>query len=373
MRKHIFLVILILLLTIFTAISFVYQTEETVVVLVEPEIVATTTPLLPEPEIVPVIPLAEKVGQLFMVGHWADAPLSSTTRLISEHLLGGVVVMSAPEDPTEIKTWTSAWNEVSSDSLFIAIDQEGGPVSRLKSSDFIQTSQRDVSDTEAAYEVGKTRGTELEALGINMNFAPVLDSATNPDSFMFERAFPTKASSSALAAAMIEGMKEASVLGVVKHFPGHDDNSDDSHNLLPTVDIERTELDVFASQFNELIINQEPAAIMTAHILFPNIDTEPASLSSIFLTDYLRDTLLYTGLIITDDMSMKAIVDSWTSEEASVQALQAGADIVLFAAEPEKVTAAITAVIAAVEVGQLSESRITESYVRVMSAKEKIK
>ena len=111
---------------------------------------------------------------------------------------------------------------------------------------------------------------------------------------------------------------------------------------------------------------------MTSHTLFPNIDTKPASLSPFFLIDYLRDELNYKGLIITDDMSMKAITNTWTSEEASILALQSGADIVLFAAEPKKATAAITAVIAAVETGKLSEERITESYERVIALKEKI-
>lgn len=376
MKKHIYFSILLLLTASFMVVGFIYQTKNTQAPapITEPrEIVNTaTTTLETEPEIVPVISLEEKVGQLFLIGHWADTPLGSTTELVEKNYLGGVVVMSAPEETNDIKNWTSTWNEVSQTPLYVAIDQEGGPVSRLKGDSFVQTSQRDIVKEDTSYEIGRIRGNELKKLGINMNFAPVLDSASSSDSFMYERVFPVKASSSALAAAMIAGMSEASVIGVAKHFPGHDDTADDSHHILPTVDIERSELDTFALPFLELIRDQEPAAIMTAHILFPNIDTSPASLSPFFLTNYLREELEFSGLIITDDMSMKAIVDNWTSEAASVLALRAGADIVLFAAEPDKVTAAITAVIAAVETGQLSEDRINESYERIINAKQGI-
>lgn len=373
MRKHISFFVLILSVVIFTTTGFLYQTKQNSTapneLNVEPGLVSTPS----ENETVQVVPLEEKIGQLFLIGHWAKSPLSSTTDLIRKHHLGGVVIMSAPVNITEINDWTITWNEVAPLPLFIAIDQEGGPVSRLKGADFIQTSQRDISEISSAYEVGKTRGSELKALGINMNFAPVLDSATNPDSFMYERSFPNKTNSAILAAAMIEGMSESSVIGVTKHFPGHNDTVEDSHTTLPTVPIKLSELNAFASQFSDLIRKQEPDAIMTAHILFPNIDEYPASISAFFLTEYLRDTLKYNGLIITDDMIMKAITNTWTSEEASVRAIQAGADIILFAAEPERVTTAINAVITAVKSGQISEERINDSYERILATKQKIK
>jgi beta-N-acetylhexosaminidase len=376
MNKLLSLLFLMLSATFFAASRFVYQANQTIPSPTEPNevTVATNAPVITEPEveIKPIVSLEEKVGQLFIIGHWADSPTASTTNLIKKYSLGGVVIMSSPENTDDIKTWTSDWNETSHQPLFIAIDQEGGLVSRIKGSDFIQTSQRDITNEELAYEIGQTRGSELSPLGINMNFAPVLDGATSSDSFMYERVFQNKDTSAALAAAMIRGMEKASVIGVPKHFPGHGDTADDSHNILPTINIRQTELDTFASQFRELINYQEPEVIMTAHILFPNIDTEPATLSSFFLTDYLRDELNYNGLIITDDMSMKAITKTWTSEEASTLALQSGADIILFAAEPNKATAAITAVIAAVKTGKLSEERINESYERVIALKKKI-
>lgn len=289
------------------------------------------------PETVPPTEVAkspEILGQLFMVGHWANTPVASTTELIKKYGIGGVIIMSAPEDANEIKAWTKEWRAASAFPLFIAIDQEGGPVSRLKDDNFTQTGQREIYDIETAYAVGKKRGEELAALGINMNFAPVLDTAKNPDSFMYERVFKNQNESALLADAMVRGMSESGVIAVPKHFPGHDDTNVDSHKELPSVDISKAELQNFTTPFRTLIKEYPPAAMMTAHVLFPKVDDVPATLSHFFLTDYLRGELGFEGLIITDDMSMDAIDSNWGMAEATTKALEAGADMVLFAAEP---------------------------------------
>lgn len=315
------------------------------------------------------VSLPEKIGQLFIVGHWAKTPVASTTALIRDHHLGGVVIMSVPEDPNEIKGWVQAWQAVSPTPLIIAIDQEGGPVSRLRGSAFTTTSQREITDVAMAYQVGKARGAELAKLGINMNFAPVLENATNPTSFLYERVFVDKEQSATLATALLEGMATVGVTGVIKHFPGHPDTAEDSHTELPQVLITRAELDAFTAPFAEIIKNNPPVALMTAHVLFPKIDSQPATLSSFFLSSYLRDALDYKGLIITDDMIMRAVITSTASDAAAVQALTAGADIVLFAAEPELVVPAVTKTIEAVGAGTLPLARIDDSYERVETFK----
>ena len=318
----------------------------------------------------PTVSLEEKIGQLFIIGHWSENPLSSTTDLIKENHLGGVIIMDSPENPEEIKTWTQTWQENSDTPLFITIDQEGGEVSRLKESSFIQTSQREIESTDQAYKIGKTRGTELKELGINMNFAPVLDNAINPSSFMYGRAFKDIQTSPELAAAMINGMAESEVIAVTKHFPGHDDTNEDSHKTLPEVNIEKSELKEYTSPFNKLITKNNPQALMIAHLVFPNIAEKPVTLSHFFLTDYLRNELNFKGIVITDDMSMDAIDKTWTIEEASVLSLQAGADIILFSSEPTRVPAAIEAIKATISNGDLSIDRIDESYNRVMDVKK---
>ena len=322
----------------------------------------------PELKAAPVSPETQ-LGQLFMIGHWADTPVASTTALIEKYQLGGVIVMSAPENPQAIAGWVTQWNAVSEIPLFIAIDQEGGPVTRLKGSEFIQTGQRDIATAEHAYEIGRARGEELANLGINMNFAPVLDTATNPTSFMHSRTFPENTRAATLAASMIAGMSEQNVIAVAKHFPGHDDTSVDSHNELPVVDISQSELPAFTQPFAEIISQKPPAALMTAHVQFPQIDPLPATLSTFFLTTYLRGELDFTGLIITDDMSMDAIDTHYSTSEASQLALEAGADIILLAAEPADIEIIFPSLVTALDTSPLLRRQITDSYKRVVSLK----
>jgi len=318
----------------------------------------------------PPVPLEEKIGQLFIIGHWIGTPIASTTELITKHHLGGVIIMGHPDKASNTKDWVDIWQKASKTPLLITVDQEGGAVTRYKEKGFTQTSQREILDSKTAYKVGYTRGKELATLGINTNYSPVLDSAKDADSFMYKRVFKNRSDSATLATSMIEGMKNAGVIGVVKHFPGHDDTDVDSHLALPVVDIDRSELNNFVSPFIEIIKNNPPEVIMTAHVLFPKIDPLPATLSRFFLTDYLRTQLGFTGVIITDDMSMDAIDTNWHSSEASIKTITAGADIVLFAAEPELVTGAMEALKRAIENGTLSEDRISESYERIMFLKQ---
>lgn len=279
-------------------------------------------------------PLA--IGRHFMIGHWADTPVASTTALILDHELAGVIIMSAPENPEDIKTWTRQWQEASPYPLMIAIDQEGGEVSRLRGAGFDIISQHEITTESQAYTIGKKRGNELVDLGINMNFAPVLDTARNRDAFLYQRVFPQDAV--ILATALARGHNEAGVDAVAKHFPGHPDSTQDSHTTLPTVPIDNSERTNFILPFATYIKNAKPKALMTAHVSFPNIDPLPATLSSYWLKTILRDELNYEGLVITDDMSMNAIDETWTSTEASRLALLAGADIILYAARPQDIT-----------------------------------
>jgi len=324
-----------------------------------------STPELPQTP----ISSEAQLGQLFMIGHWAGTPVASTTALIEKYQLGGVIIMSAPENPQAITDWVIQWNEASSVPLFIAIDQEGGPVTRLKGSEFIQTGQRDIGTTQQAQEIGRLRGKELASLGINMNFAPVLDTATNPTSFMHSRTFPENTHAATLASSMIAGMSEQNVIAVAKHFPGHDDTNVDSHNELPVVDISQAELSTFTQPFAEIISQNSVVALMTAHVQFPQIDVLPATLSTYFLTTYLREELNFTGLIITDDMSMDAIDNHYSTSEASQLALEAGANIILLAAEPADIEIIFPSLVAAIDTSPLLNRQITDSYQRVISLK----
>jgi beta-N-acetylhexosaminidase len=310
------------------------------------------------------------VGEFFMIGHWTHIPTASTTALIEEYGFGGVIIMDTPENPTVISDWVAEWNAVSEVPLLIAIDQEGGPVTRLRQPGFTQTGQQEITTISQAYDVGVARGTELAKLGITMNFAPVLDTAYDPTSFMYSRTFRDSTNSAALAQAMIAGMQSAGVVAVPKHFPGHDDTSSDSHFELPVVDIAPHELDAFVQPFKELIATQPPKAMMTAHVLFPNIDELPVTLSPFFLQTYLRDTLGYQQVVITDDMIMDAIDLQWNTASATVLSLSAGADIILFAAEPTEAIGAYQAVFDTLKSDVEFAERLLQSQKRIKKLRE---
>lgn len=310
-------------------------------------------------------PAASSAGRVFMIGHWANQPVASTTERIQQYQVGGVIIMSAPENPTDIADWINEWQSVSKEPLLIAIDQEGGPVSRLQSPGFTETSQREITSTTSAYVLGKKRGEELKELGIMINFAPVVEHAENPDSFMYDRVFSDKEKVADYAAALGAGLAESGIIAVPKHFPGHADTPADSHETLPKVPIHTDAVAAFTKPFADLIRQNPPRALMTAHVLYPYVDTLPATLSSFWLQTYLRDTLKFSGAIITDDMSMDAIDTTWPHEEASLLSLKAGADLVLYAAEPERAVVAITRLETALAHGELTEAEFTAKLKRL--------
>ncbi len=367
MKKIIVIAILCGLLTAVLSFYLPHINQTRVTPLPAPRIEIDTVP--PAETEMQEASLEEKIGSLFMVGHWAHTPLASTSALIAKEHVGGVIIMSAPTEAQLLKTWTSAWQKLTSSTLLIATDQEGGVVQRIKGVGYTATAQREIVDEDHAYTVGNKRGEELRALGINMNFAPVLDSAYDTESFMYKRVFKEASTSHYFADAMIHGFEDAGVIAIPKHFPGHDDTIDDSHFTLPVVSIEKSALAVFSAPFERLLTVHQPKGLMTAHVLFPKIDTRPATLSKFFLTDYLRNELRFDGVIITDDMTMDAIDTKYSTEEATVLALEAGADLILFAAEPERSRSALQAVAKAVESGRLTKERITESYLRIQKIK----
>jgi beta-N-acetylhexosaminidase len=216
--------------------------------------------------------------------------------------------------------------------LLIAIDQEGGTVSRL-SSDFVTVpspmAQAATGDTKATERCAVITGRQLRAVGINMNFAPALDINVQPRNPVIRtRSFgddPKLVSVHGLAA--LKGYEKANVIATAKHFPGHGDTNVDSHHGLPVVPhkrkhLERNELMPFSA-----VVRAGIPAIMTAHIIFSTIDDEPATLSRPVLNHLLRRDLDFDGVIVTDAMDMGAIVDNYGRGPAAVKAKQAGADL----------------------------------------------
>ena len=218
--------------------------------------------------------------------------------------------------------------------LLIAIDQEGGIVSRLPAP-FITTpssmAQAATDDPAAAQECTRITGRQLRAFGINTNFAPVLDVNCNPaNPVIGTRAFgadPHTVTRYGLAA--LQGYRETGVIATIKHFPGHGDTGVDSHFGLPVAHHDRARLDaVELAPFKAAIAAGAPA-LMSAHMVFSALDNLPATLSRAILTELLRSELGFEGVIFTDALNMRAIADRYGATEAAIMAKAAGADVLL--------------------------------------------
>lgn len=332
--------------------------------------------------------LEQKVGQL-MVGFFEGSRLSDglKAQLAKVHP-GGVILYSVSknvENPRQIAELNLALQNESAKNgdlpLFISIDQEGGRVTRLTQgvTVFPGNMALGASGSERlAAETATVMARELRLLGINMNFAPVMDVNSNPANPVIGiRSFSSDPSLVArLGTAMLEPYSREKVICVAKHFPGHGDTSLDSHLSLPLAAQTREELEKSALPPFYAMIEGGVPAVMTAHIVVPALDASglPATLSPTVLK-MLRQRLGEDGLIITDSLSMGAIDRSWGMDEAAILAFQAGADILLFGADhkhrPEEQIAVHDALLKAVKSGRISVSRLDESVRRIIKAKEK--
>lgn len=323
--------------------------------------------------------LRQQVGQLLMIG-FAGHELSRDTRSwIREYRPGGVILFSRNlVDPQQIARLTSSLQSYADPlPLLIAIDQEGGRVSRLPNSFTIFPSAAQVAECESlnlAYQSACVTARELRAVGINMNMAPVLDINTNPQNpIIGDRAFGnTTEVVCGYAEAILTGFHDHGVVACGKHFPGHGDTSKDSHVELPVVNLDKQRIyETELQPFRHAIRHGLPA-IMTAHVRYPALDPAcPATLSHPILTGMLRQELGFDGLILTDDLEMQAIIDHFSIGEAAVRSLEAGADILLICHQLERQTEAVLAVEKAIQDKRLTQDRLQESVARVKRVKER--
>jgi beta-N-acetylhexosaminidase len=321
--------------------------------------------------------LREKVGQLFMLGFAGTAVSPALRQLLAEYRPAGVILFVRNlEDPEQIARLSNALQEQAPDSpLLIAIDQEGGRVSRLPAAFTIFPPCAVFGICESAklaYQAAAVTAAELQAVGINMNLAPVLDIHTNEaNPIIGDRAFSSAAPTVCeLGLATIAGLQDNGVIACGKHFPGHGDTATDSHKELPTVSRTMEQLrDRELKPFAEAIAHGV-ATLMTAHVLYPALDPQrPATLSATILSTLLREELQFGGVTVTDDLEMQAILGHHGIGEAAVQALQAGADLLLICKEPDRQIAAMEAVYAAVQTGALAPSRLGQSLRRIAALK----
>lgn len=318
----------------------------------------------------------EKIGQMIMVAI-PDATLSYTTvAWLRTHHIGGVVLLGRNVSTSEqtvalIRDLQARARDPDDPPLFIAADQEGGVVSRFR---FLKelTAQRDIVTPDEAFRKSQARAEELRALGVNVNFSPVLDVASSSADFIFGRAFRGNAEVvGILGGALIRGYKEGGVIAAAKHFPGHGGTAIDSHRSLPVLAFTDEEWRAHLAPF-AAAIKENAAMIMAGHLKIAGRDDEyPASISQKIISGVLRGELGYRGVVITDDLGMSAITKHYSLPDAAVQSVKAGADIVLVVrtiADYDKIYAAL---LDAVQRRDIPESRINQSVSRIILLKEK--
>lgn len=323
--------------------------------------------------------LREKIGQLFMIGFSGTTVSKDLAGFVAEYKPGGVILFSRNlRSRDQIVRLTNQLQKLAGPQpLFIAVDQEGGRVSRLPApfTVFPPCAVLGRCDSsELTYAAASATATELRAVGINMNMAPVLDVDTNPDNpIIGDRAFSASATQvSAQGLATLAGLQDNKVIACGKHFPGHGETSVDSHKALPTVTLSADRLRETEIRPFRHAIENGLATIMTAHVLYTSLDDRrPATLSPYLVGDLLRGELEFHGLIITDDLEMHAIVDHYGIEDAAVQAFKAGADVLLLCKDRGMIKAAMEALCKAVKDGQVSEARLEDSLRRIALIKQR--
>jgi beta-N-acetylhexosaminidase len=327
------------------------------------------------------IAIRHQIGQLLLVGFDGQQVPVELKSLAREFELGGVVLfarnIAEPEQVAEL--CYEVGRLVPDLPPWVSVDQEGGRVARL-GAPFTEwpaavTLGRS-GDASLAARFGRAMASELRAVGITLDLAPVLDVHTNPqNSVIGDRAISGKVEDVArLGAAVVRAMQEAGVAACGKHFPGHGDTTTDSHVELPLVEHPPERLRAVEFLPFKAAIEAGVASIMTAHVLVPALDSErPATLSKRIVTGVLRDELGYEGLILSDDLVMKAIANEYTVPAAAVLAVEAGCDGLLICQNTDHQVqgAALEALIHAVEEDRLSLSRVEDALKRHRRAKER--
>ena len=334
--------------------------------------------------------LEDKIAQLFIL--YPETLVSCVNRVTAagemtreafdRRPVGGLIYMRQNlESKEQVQTMLSDFQEISLSRTgllaFLCVDEEGGKVTSVGGTEALAIPRgEDMADIgarnhpEEAYQKGEFIGGYLSELGFNVDFAPVADVLSNPENTVVKkRSFGADPKLvTAMTAAFAEGLQNKGILGSYKHFPGHGATAGDTHKGYSYTD--KTLEELKACELLPFIdgISRDIPMIMVGHISLPKVigDDTPASLSSYIMTDLLREELGYKGIIVTDALAMKVVIDEYSSDEAAVRALEAGADILLL---PEDFELAFQGVLQAVNEGRLSRERLDQSLQRIIRQK----
>jgi beta-N-acetylhexosaminidase len=338
--------------------------------------------------------LKEKIGQMIMVGfHGSEADENSEIyKIIKEIKSGGVALFDSDLaskssvkniiNPGQTKKLISTIQKFSETPLFVAVDAEGGNVLRLKEKDgFIRIVSAQEMGKDASLETTRKESeklsNELSDLGFNMNFAPVVDLNISSRSIIGLAGRSFSSDENAVfqnAKIFIEGQLKNNIIAVAKHFPGLGSSEKDSH--LESANVTNTYESREIMPYKELNKEGAVSAVMAGHITNKKVDGQyPASLSKVFLQDILKNEVGFNGLVISDDMQMKAISENYGLEDSVVLAINAGCDVVTFLNNNGNYDAEVAykvrdAIFNAVKKGKISQERITESYNKIIAVKK---
>lgn len=317
----------------------------------------------------------EKLGQMVMIGIQGTKVDDDSLYMLNQYHMGGVILFDRNMDsPEQVKQLTSDLQAQSNEKvpLFIGIDEEGGDVVRMAEKLTPPPSQKEIGatgDIEQAKTWAIKTAKSLKDMGINVNFAPVADVGSND-----KRSYSTDANTVIdFVRAATEGYQQENIIYSLKHFPGIGKGRVDSHVDSSNIDESKDTLmaeDIIP--FKTIIDENEPNDyfILVSHLKYPALDEEyPASLSSKIMTDLLRNELGYKGIIITDDMEMGAVANHNEFRSIGVNAVKAGADIVLVCHEYEHQQEVYLGLLDAVNSSEISQERIDESVKRIIKVK----
>jgi beta-N-acetylhexosaminidase len=317
-------------------------------------------------------PLQRDCARLFVVGFKDKTVSPELAALVRDGVLGAILFSRNIGSAEETAELVAALKRSAGRPFLLSVDQEGGRVARLRGPPFTALPPMRVlgrlKDAGLLHRAGRLLAYELRALGIDWDFAPVLDVDTNPDNpVIADRALGSDPEQVAtLGVALAKGLEEGGVASCAKHFPGHGDTQQDSHRTLPILSHSLERLRAV-----ELLPFQRYAAaglasVMTAHVRFPALDEElPATMSRRVLSDLLRGELGFQGVCVSDDLEMKAISEHRGVEEATVEGARAGVDVFLVCENTDVQRRCLEALVRAVEAGHVSRQRICEAHRRI--------
>jgi beta-N-acetylhexosaminidase len=307
--------------------------------------------------------LSLRLGQIFMIGIPGPHLDEETEALLRDFNIGGIILFARNiQEPVQVarlcRDLQKKAMEVHGTPLFLAVDQEGGRVARLREPFRVFPGNAAIgaadASVERAREFGLVTAREMKLVGLNMNLAPVVDVRRGEiEKHLEGRSFgedPAKVA--LLGKTVVKALQESGVMAVAKHFPGLGRASLDPHHHLPRIDADKKEIQEINLPPFRAAVDAEVCGIMTSHALYPALDPEwPATLSPSVLTGLLRDEMHFGGLVMTDDLEMGAIAGRWSVAEGSAMALQAGADILLICEHQRNVREAFELIL---EIGRAS-------------------